>query len=416
MQLGFTATEDVLAALASIERTEDIRFSPDRQRLVLTSITREQLFVFDIRVQPGKQIHLSNTRVLTSEHLQYPHGVDFLDSETLAVANRDGDLCLFRLPPAGADELQLLQRFGADTLELQGPGSVAVSPLDDERYELLVCRNIGHRVSRHVVSAPNGYAMTEEALLLGEWLLVPDGISLSHSRRWLAVSSHNTQSGLLYRHASNPAEPPEPEAVLRGGFFPHGIRIGEDDSYVLASDAGAPYVHVYLQADGQWHGVYDPNLSLQVMDETLFHQGSAGNPQEGGPKGLDINPDAGLLVTTCAAQPLAFFDLEQILTAARSRTRDHSNAELDRRLELERQQRLAQSFIDAIRHERQAALAEQRVANSEAQLAYAKAQLENAEARARYFEARSQALLASSSWRLTAPLRRMLSLCKRKRA
>lgn len=409
MQLGFTATPDALAAIASIERTEDIRFSPDRRRLALTAITREQLFLFDIQVQADKRIHLSGVRILTSAHLQYPHGVDFLDEETLAAANRDGDLCLFRLPPPGTSELQLLQRFPADTLELQGPGSIAVAPLDAEHHELLVCRNIGHRVSRHVVAATSGYAMTEEALLLGKWLQVPDGISLSPSRRWLAVSNHNTQNGLVYAYSPALDGEPEPLAVLRGSSFPHGIRIGENDGYVLMSDAGAPYVHVYLQSDGQWQGVYDPDLSLQVMDEALFLQGSAGNPQEGGPKGLDIDPSAGLLVTTCAAQPLAFFDLEQVLAAARSRTREHNDAALDLRLELERQQRIAQSFIDGIRLARQASLAGQHAAHAEARLT-------EASARAAYFEARTLALLASSSWRLTAPLRRLLSLRRRKRA
>lgn len=409
MQLGYTATPDALAAIASIERTEDIRFSSDRRQLALTAITREQLFLFDIQVQADKRIHLSGVRILTSAHLQYPHGVDFLDEETLAVANRDGDLCLFRLPPPGTSELQLLQRFGADTLELQGPGSIAVAPLDAGRHELLVCRNIGHRVSRHVVAAASGYAMTEESLLLGKWLQVPDGIGLSPSRRWLAVSNHNTQSGLLYAHQPALDGEPEPLAVLRGSTFPHGIRIGENDGYVLMSDAGAPYVHVYLQPDGQWQGVYDPDLSLQVMDEALFLQGSAGNPQEGGPKGLDIDPSAGLLVTTCAAQPLAFFDLEQVLAAARSRAREHNDAALDLRLELEKQQRTAQSFIDGIHLARQAALAEQRAAHAEARLT-------EASTRSAYFEAHAQALLTSSSWRLTAPLRRLLSLRRRKRA
>ena len=37
------------------------------------------------------------------------------------------------------------------------------------------------------------------------------------------------------------------------------------------------------------------------------------NPQEGGPKGIDITNDNALFVTTNECQPIAFFDLEAVL-------------------------------------------------------------------------------------------------------
>jgi hypothetical protein len=70
MQLGFTATQDVLAAIASLERTEDIRFSPDHRRLALTAIPREQLFVpaaLDIELE--KQPRSTQSGTIDCGHL-----------------------------------------------------------------------------------------------------------------------------------------------------------------------------------------------------------------------------------------------------------------------------------------------------------------------------------------------------------
>jgi hypothetical protein len=442
MQLDFSTTQAVRDLLAIIQRTEDIRFSPDYRRLVLASITRDQIFVFDIEIlhtDSGKQIHLSSGAFLVSRHLQYPHGLDFLDNETLAVANRDGDLCLFHLPTdiRNGDELPLIQRFSTEEWAMQGPGSVVASRLRPNHYELLVCRTVGHQVSRHLLDAAQNYTITEEHKLVDKWLETPDGISISRDRRWLAVSSHNTQSGLLYANDHSLNTKADPAAVLRGAAYPHGLRISDDGRYVLMTDAGAPYVHVYAQADGNWQGIYDPCISLQVMDDERFRHGSDGNPQEGGPKGLDIQPVHGILVTTCAAQPLAFFDLVALLDKAYSNgpvpVAASTATALEVQLELERQERVAQTFINAIFRERQAAqahqiavIAEERVAehaaradatqiqlwhaqdqlaNTQGHLADTQAQLADIQAQLAYAQERLRSTLSSRSWRITAPLR-----------
>lgn len=70
MPLGFTATQDVLAAIASLERTADIRFSPDHRRLALTAITREQLFALaalDIGLE--KQPRSTQSGTIDRDHL-----------------------------------------------------------------------------------------------------------------------------------------------------------------------------------------------------------------------------------------------------------------------------------------------------------------------------------------------------------
>ena len=44
------------------------------------------------------------------------------------------------------------------------------------------------------------------------------------------------------------------------------------------------------------------------MDDATFLRGRY-NPEEGGPKGIDVDRDMSVLATTCEHQPLAFFDL-----------------------------------------------------------------------------------------------------------
>ena len=45
---------------------------------------------------------------------------------------------------------------------------------------------------------------------------------------------------------------------------------------------------------------------------TLCLSGGHHNPREGGPKGIDVHEPWGLMVTSCAEQPLAFFDIRDI--------------------------------------------------------------------------------------------------------
>jgi len=52
-----------------------------------------------------------------------------------------------------------------------------------------------------------------------------------------------------------------------------------------------------------------------AMPADVFARGRL-NPQEGGPKGIDISKDNGVLVSTCECQTLAFFDLEAVVRLA----------------------------------------------------------------------------------------------------
>jgi hypothetical protein len=111
------------------------------------------------------------------------------------------------------------------------------------------------------------------------------------------------------------------------------------------------------------------------MDESLF-LGGRHNPEEGGPKGLDIDAGSNVLAVTSEYQPLAFFHVSALLERA-SATQRHQSA-LDVRYEL--------SIME---------------------------QSNAMKTRALEAEALVDSNKNSRSWRLTAPLRRLHSALRR---
>ena len=147
--------------------------------------------------------------------------------------------------------------------------------------------------------------------LLARGLDIPDGVAHSPDGRWIAVSNHNEHCVRLY-DTSRPLGPDaEPDARLLGVDYPHGLRFVENSRRILVADAGAPFVHVYTCPDGRWRGEQRHGCRLRVLDEDTFLQGRS-NPQEGGPKGLDLDRSGRLMVITNEMVPLAFFDLRSL--------------------------------------------------------------------------------------------------------
>lgn len=320
MEIQYTAPAGVRAVIETLGRTEDVRFSPGNRRLAVAAFNRNTIAVFDVDIAASPAVaDVALTRVveISSACLSRPHGLDFIDDETLVAASRDGDVAIFKLPPGESAgrrcELSPIQvlKAGEPGL-LKSPGSVAVTGRGEALRELLICNNAGHSVTRHVMDCSAGCSVTSSEVLLGKWLDVPDGVCMSHDRRWIAVSNHNTHNVLLYENAPSLHPQSDPDGVLRSVCYPHGLRFGADGRHIFVADAGAPYIHIYAN-DGQgWRGARGPAASVRIMDESVFLRGR-NNPQEGGPKGIDIDRGMNVLVATSEHQPLAFFDLTAIL-------------------------------------------------------------------------------------------------------
>jgi hypothetical protein len=139
---------------------------------------------------------------------------------------------------------------------------------------------------------------------------LPDGVSVSE--QWIAISNHNTHSVLLYEDTGSLNEYSEPDGILRCAYYPHSLQFTSDGCFILVADAGAPYVHIYMKDGSGWRGVRGPFKSLGVLNDGDFLRGRT-TIHEGGPKGIDIDNSMSTFVTTCEVQPLAFFDLAEIL-------------------------------------------------------------------------------------------------------
>ncbi|HEX6118967.1 MAG TPA: hypothetical protein VFZ03_05895, partial [Dongiaceae bacterium] len=319
MEIGYTAPDGVQQVIGSLGRTEDVKFSPSNRRLAVAAFNNSRIAVFDTEIVVAAggavEVALTGAAEISSPCLNYPHGLDFLDDQTLAVASRKGDVAIFKLPSGtGAFDLPPAEilRAGKASL-LDAPGSLAVARRHDEGFhELLVCNNAGHSVTRHRVDCGADRRIADGEILLRRWLNLPDGICISPDAQWIAVSNHNTHDVLIYRSTPSLDEHADPDGVLRCVHFPHGLRFTADGRHIIVADAGAPYVHIYASEGGDWAGARTPVRSVRIMDEAVFMRGRH-NPQEGGPKGVDIDRGMNVLVATSEYQPLAFLDLPAML-------------------------------------------------------------------------------------------------------
>jgi len=321
-EVKYSASVEAQRVIAGLGRTEDVQFSPSNRRLAVAAFHANRIAVFEIATSrsAGKpEVALQRVVEIDAATLKGPHGLCFLDEDTLAVANREGSVEVFDVPAAGsAAAPRATPRrtvLGGVAAQVVTPGSVAAVGLDDGTIELLVCNNYVNWVTRHVLDPRSDFTATSDETLLQRDLDVPDGICFSPDRRWIAVSNHNTHSVLLYDRSRRLGPDCEPDGVLRNVLCPHGVRFTFDHEFILVADAAARYVNVYRKDGATWHGTRDPVRLFPVMAPEIFARGRH-NPQEGGPKGIDISKETNVLVATCETQTLAFFDLDAVVRVA----------------------------------------------------------------------------------------------------
>jgi DNA-binding beta-propeller fold protein YncE len=315
MLIDYVASQRVREVVASLGRTEDVKFSPSNRRIAVAQLWENKITVFDVSITASKgvkNVNLSGVTEFSSPNLNDPHGLDFIDDKKLVVANRKGEVCIFDLPQNSkvASEIKPVAIIRSDYIK--APGSVAVIRNGQASYETLICNNRTHCVTKHQLDRGAGFSSKHSEVLLKKWLNFPDGISVSTKKKWIAVSSHETHAVLLYEINASLNASSDPVGILRLTNYPHGVRFTSDDRFILVADGGSPYVNIYGNHRSDWRGVRDPLLSFRVLEEDEFLRGHY-NSREGGPKGIDINSDANVLVTTCQSQPLRFYDLDAIL-------------------------------------------------------------------------------------------------------
>ena len=317
-EVNFEAPQHVRKAIASLGRTEDVRFSPNNRLLAIADHLRDKIVIFEVSIDPSrnsKNVSLNSALEISSQYLRRPHGVDFIDDKRLIVANRDGQACIFEIPPGAMGDCELQPLAVLNSEDVSSPGSVAVSKNDQGVYEALICNDFTNQVTRHWLEFDDKCSFKGGAPLLKKWIQFPDGVCVSKEKRWIALSNHDTNAVFLYRNEASLNTSSTPDGILRH-YYPHGLRFASDDRFILVASAGSPFVNIYEASDSDWRGVRHPVLTIKVLSDEDYLR-CRKTREDGGPKGIDINKDTNLLVVTCENKPLAFFDLTSILDSAR---------------------------------------------------------------------------------------------------
>ncbi len=318
--IAFDASDAVRDTLRRIGRTEDASFSPDNRRLALVCPDRNSIAIADVEITaPPDAPHVTVTAVAeqSSPSLKTPHGVDFVDDETILVANRYGRMLAFRVPPnglgAGAEftpiEPPVQRRFG----QLGGPGSVRIVRNATGPFEALVCDNRRSTVTRHELLT-DPLCVESNEILLRRLLDFPDSVAVTDDRRWIAISNHDAHVVLLYRWTPSLCETSDPDCILRGTMYPHGLRFSSDGGHLIVADAGRPHINIYGCDGDAWRGVRYPQSSVRVMSDDVYARGR--DAESRGPKGIGIDNLGRVLIVTYEKQPIAFFDLAPMIACS----------------------------------------------------------------------------------------------------
>src|SRR6185503_12473350 len=96
--LEYDAPDHVRKIIATLGRTEDVKFSPNNCRLAVASFLKNQIAIFDLCISTSEnvtKITITDAAEISSSYLVQPHGVDFIDDDKVIVANRKGDATIF---------------------------------------------------------------------------------------------------------------------------------------------------------------------------------------------------------------------------------------------------------------------------------------------------------------------------------
>lgn len=320
IKLNFTQTKPVAAALQRLGRTEDVKFSPSGKKLAIADYGNNKLLIIDLSAKSASKnttVVASDFLEVTSSELKLPHGISWINDSALLVANRIGLVCILQLPqkkPASRSvDLSPMATVSKAELPLfKNPGSVTVTELSKNCYEILVCSFSTNLISRHVLNTENGFTLSDHSIFLKSNVITPDGIVRSASGRYLAVSNHRGQHVSVYDCAIPLDDKCLPIATLSGLGFPHGLQFSKDEKFIFVADAGQPFVHVYFNGEKNWTGEIKPVAAIRILDDEAFIRGNV-NAADGGSKGIGLSRDNHILAVTCQEEPLTFYDIRPLL-------------------------------------------------------------------------------------------------------
>lgn len=306
-------TVDGLApAAGALGRTEDVAFTTDGRWLLAAGYAEQSIWAFEV-LASDEMLRLGPPRRLASKRLAGPHGLAGIartpSGSLIAVANRARTLSFHLLTDDGhLTDLDIVEPDVAMPALARAPSVVCAAPRRGDTVDLYSCSN-DIPVLRHTTLKVQGDSLEiiDDRAFELPLVAVPDGLAVSPDGGWLALSNHRYHRVNLYSLDTPLTEGRTPDGIVSGMAFPHGLQFAPHEPLLLVADAGAPYVHAIDGSRG-WRGMHTVARSVRVMDQATF-LARHDNPQEGGPKGLEIAPGGATFVVTSHEQPLAAFAL-----------------------------------------------------------------------------------------------------------
>ena len=238
---------------------------------------------------------ITRLRELASSSLHDPHGVDFLTRRRWSSAIAKGGVVVFRLPAASDGSSSSGPTRSARPRGGRGrPGSVRV----DGRRAALVCNNWANTITRQTAEAGGGPDAGEA--VLRKRLDLPDGRGGQQRRRWLVDQEIITRTSSLSIRTRRRSRRRARRRPARGPLSARGVLRSRRP--VSARRRRGPAAGARLQteqrrlAGRRLSGRGDPRDGRR--DLARGHV----NPQEGGPKGIDLYPQANVLAVTAESE------------------------------------------------------------------------------------------------------------------
>jgi hypothetical protein len=179
-ELSVSMSDLVDKAVTGMGRTEDVVVSPDGRRLAVATINNDEIVILDFAVEfrpddpTPRGVALTSAATIGCHSMARPHGVAWLDDDTLLVGNRQSEVLVLDISGVGA-LVDGQQHFAAEArvllggerrIQIDSPGSVVVRATDEELADIVVCNNYTHQVTRHVVDRVHDYACLDEDIIV----------------------------------------------------------------------------------------------------------------------------------------------------------------------------------------------------------------------------------------------------------
>lgn len=316
-------------------RTEDVKFSPSG---TLIAIAATDGCILICRVNLGaRPISIELLTEIRSQSLAITHGVDFLNEETIVVANRDANLAFFSLKdisefgnqqtiePIYEIRSPFFGRAGTRRLLRDrpiycGPGSVRCS-----QGTFFVCCNFKNTVSAHGYQLSKGILTVDSGRIIAQdGIEISDGVAISRDTKLLAASDHDHHRIIVYRRNLFQDERLSSDSKFSVVctlndtrlLYPHGLCFDKDGSTIFVADAGSSHLYIFRTND-EWNSNMETcSTTIDAVDMEAFAKSQMAVPEsvrmlEGGAKGIDIDPSGRYIVTTCRNQIIRFFGVDK---------------------------------------------------------------------------------------------------------